>query len=486
MKRRFSYSRKVSGTQFPNSGMRELGVSFVDGVYIFLLPTILNLPAVLGGGGRFLSAAVLWLVILKNLPFAQLGSRSVIDHKAEFRNKFWSVGASILLPMIGFLILQMFAEIRASYSGLASAFGYIGQVFWMATVGLFAYSTIVRVYSINQLNLMIVLLVAGLGFLLALNLMLSAAGISGGVILTADAGQNKMLSAVGIDIQRIRSPLTGGLNNFATASSLALLSGWGVIITRRGFARIVGYVVLFLGLLCVVLADSRAVVLASILAIVIVALVNRISTLRHVLYILVFLLPLLPIVFVIVSPLIKDAGALSWLQRDGSFAAKIGITSGRDVIWKSILDIAWEWNPLQIFGYGSYGQHVSGATKDYSWIFAEIGGMSGKSAHNATLQVFIDMGYAGLAVWLIWISKIIQFLTKSIQFGGGAIVNIPPTVVQPLLLGVVLVVLCGLTEVAGTIYYPDIFCFLIIMTVWIAGAKTFMIMKGEGNVANLS
>jgi O-antigen ligase len=339
----------------------------------------------------------------------------------------------------------------------------------MITILLFSYSTIVRVSNERQFATMVTMLVAGFGLLIALNVALVAVGMRG-VEVSAEDGPNKILSLVGLNVQRIRSPLSGGLNNFAAISGLTFAMGLSLARVSRGFRRFLGIAVSLLGLVGLVLADSRAVIASSFLAIFVCVVLTRSASVRRLSPNAIYFLPFLPVLFVLVFPVLQESGALRWLQREGTFAAKIGVTSGRDIIWSAIVDVAKDWNPIQVVGYGAYGQVLSGAAKDYSWIFSELGSGSGKSTHNAALQIFIDLGYLGLAIWLIWLSRLIRMIVGQIEFGVGASGGaVRAGYLYPVLIGVVLILLCGLTEVSGTIYYPDIFSFLLISSIWLPG-----------------
>jgi len=450
--------------------------SYFDMAFLMLLPTIINLPAVLGGGGRFLSAAVLWILFVKNISLAQLGSAAVVAHLRRFSSSYWGSRNALLPLLLCLVMLVLFSDIRGYFTGVASPVAYLGQFFWMVSIAFFAYSAIARARTPQHIEAMVLSLALGFALLLACNLAMVAAGVHSqqGAL---EAGPNKLLSIVGINISRIRSPLSGGLNNFAAVSALTFVMAVGIIFSRKGIARYAGTLSALMGLACMVLADSRAVIAASMLALLIGFACVRKRSLRKIAPKLIYLLPLFPILFVWLIPILQDSGALAWLQREGRFAEKLGIASGREVIWGGIFDVAKTFNPIQIVGYGTYGQVVSGATRDYAWIFSETIASTSQSPHNAVLQIFIDLGYVGLFVWLVWLNKIVAGLMSCMDASDAGQSSVPKSAIYSLALGFLFIVLGGMTESAGTIYFPDVFCYMIILTMWLV---RFSVLTADG------
>ncbi|GAA2137942.1 hypothetical protein GCM10009844_05500 [Nocardioides koreensis] len=243
-------------------------------------------------------------------------------------------------------------------------------------------------------------LVDGLGLYLILNVLAYAAGMRSPNADIRVGG----LESLGGD-ERIFYPLASGLAIPAilAAAYLAAAILWFEGRAVRRFFRILG-----MGAAVVVLAGADARASIAIASLIVVCAAGTPRSLARIgtslttgALTFVFIFPLLA------KPIVQPAltwtlSTLPFLSR-GDTQADVGL-NGREYIWSQSTHFWTErvegWRAL--LGYGTYGQHVSGA----SWSYAsQVAGLSADprsiSVHNSLLQQLYDAGLMGAAAFAV-------------------------------------------------------------------------------------
>lgn len=420
---------------------------FYDAFLLFCLPTFFNLSSILGERfSRFMLTGLLIGLIVPRLLWsatASPGASRAISLKLG--GFVWPRG--VLQPALLLILLIAVSMGRGVFTGTAGLFTFLGFAVLAIAVLLIGFA----VFSMNESrrDRLFLMKALSLGFAayIAANIAGHLAGLAGRVELdVSNSGGNKLLSLIGISYGRVAMPFTDGLNAFGIVAGLAALLAWACVKASAGRSeRCLHGACALLALGAAVLVDSRAVILMVCVAAVLAPLILRYRALGMVAILGAALLP------VVAPPLVQaveQTGALSFMKREGRLANQLGVASGRDVIWRSATNVLGQGDPRQIVGYGSYGHVVSGASRDYAWIFADQG-VSARTVHNASLQYVLDVGYVGLLVWA-W------FWLRALH-GAGNLKAERRAIGWPL----VFLLLMGATEVVGTAYLNDSFLLML-------------------------
>lgn len=421
----------------------------LDCLALLLLPLVLNLASMPGiPAQRSLVIGFFGLLLLKNvLLFPALSITYAREANTAFGEVFSRRNGSLWL-LVAVTMLYTLAEMRSGYAGTSPTFGFVGVFLRFVLIMAYLLSVVAMNRSERARGALLASAVAGLGLFVAVNLVAFAAGMRGEL---ADVGTNKMLSLIGVRVARGSFPFAAGVNNFGMLAGLALMGGFAL--AWAGKARWVAWPVALLGLAGLVVADSRASFAIASLICAAVAIIPA-RPLGAALRWAPALALVAPLALYGVNAMIRDnSSAQQVVVRDGSFAQRLGPLTGRDVVWESGMGVLADAKPIHLVGYGAFGQASSGATKGYAWIFSEPARYSLHSLHNAPLQIVMDIGYLGLAVWLLmWVT-----LTRRLSaMQSGALSAMAA-----------FIVFGGVMEVAGTPVYPDVFVVLMLM---VAGA----------------
>lgn len=228
------------------------------------------------------------------------------------------------------------------------------------------------------------------------NLMLWLAGIrsSTGQVDNASQGASTLLEQAGVYADRAALPLTPGLNGGGAMAALGFVVAVAFVVKGSGAARQFCIVAAPVSFVSILLTDSRGALLFAALTLVGLALVPRRAS--RTFAALVLLLPFAPALVLAVAD--RLGGFAATLSRNpGDFAT----ATGRADVWAAI----WERLPTMdaVFGWGLYGQRTSGASIEYAHIFPGSEQPLLATAHNAGLQLVLDVGLVGLGVfvWLV-------------------------------------------------------------------------------------
>jgi len=442
----------------------DAGTPIGDAIVIFFLPLILNVPVITHEAvSRSMISAVISIFILKNLLLYPTLSIRFRDKAREAVAHVLGGSSPIANVLALFLLLFALADLRGAFNGFSHPFSFIGLAF--LTFGTFVYG--LTVFALNTRTTQRTFLLGALSYGLCAFVLANFAGHFLGVVANSgleEAGPNKMLSWVGITKERIVFPFSGGLNNFGIMACMCFVA-WALQFSaaRTLVKKLFALGLAGVGLCGVVLTDTRGMFLVAALAISLSVAGSRFAGVRNRLKWLPYALPLVPLILIGMIESISYLGLADLFQREGQFALRLGLASGRDVIWKAVLHTFTSFDPIQIIGYGTYGQITSGASKEFSWVFLQIGGLTAASVHNATLQVLVDVGYVGLIVWIILWTRVFVGLQTCLAISA----NCPR---RRMLVGLILVMMfSGFTEAGGTVYQADSFGIFLVLLAALVG-----------------
>lgn len=438
------------------------GRPYGDCAIFIALPTLLNMTAVpdLHVSRTLISVFFLGMLLKNTFVYSAISKNWQHQVSRSFGDVFNGRNKSFIL-LLTLILLFTGSEVRGGYEGTVSAISYAGFFLWSTTILFYLASVAALNRNSVSRQWLWVSLVCGFGFYIAINIIGYLAGLRGPVEIE-DAGPNKILSIVGVSALRVAFPFSGGLNNFGSMAALSIVSGFFLALYSRGAVRfLLGAAVALFGLVGAVLVDSRAALaLALLCCATLPAIVSKEKPARSIklLPVLAFAAP-----FLIFSTfvLIRDSGMAAYVMREGDFAQRLGVLSGRDVIWGSALTVLGDPSPIHLIGYGAFGQFTSGATQGYSWVFSQFGGMSQHSLHNANLQIVLDMGYMGLLCWMAFWMLLARDLYEEYLFKNKSIESVIPISLATF------VMLAGVLEICGTPAFPDIFVIVMLLVVFL-------------------
>lgn len=383
------------------------------------------------------------LIVLPGLSISYArATRSALAYLFSARNRLW-------VALFLYLLLIMVAHMRGIYSGTMQLWSFIGFLLWSLSTFLFVYLAVVMHAPAGRVKALIGAYFSGMAVYLVVNFAAYAAGMHGTFKLEDGLGANRLMSFVGIQMSRLSFPISSGPTAFGPiAGMLATIGLVLLFFGTGGWRRLLGLSAVFLGLAGLFLVDSRSALVSVPLALLISTFFIRVPSSRKYLLLVSMLLPLVPLLMVGLIKLIEYSDLAALLQRQSGFAQRLGVASGRENIWLGVMHILAQLDPLHIVGYGAYGQVISGASKEYSWVFSQFGA-SIATAHNASLQVILDMGYIGCAVWVFLIYQIQKAYADGLKFN-----DLPEAT---LLFGSASVyfVISGFFDVSTTFYQTD-------------------------------
>lgn len=225
----------------------------------------------------------------------------------------------------------------------------------------------------------------------AANLLAHQAGLFSPPQTVPVTGTSTLLEMVGISRERVILPLTIGLNAGGAMGALAVAVSVPLAIRRKRRRWL--YVLLAVaGLATIASVDSRGALLAATLALLAVRFLPRAS--ERLVAVLPLLLPLAPAI--ILWALGRLSGLSERFSRDpGDFLTG----TGRQGVWDAITNKLASPYIEHLYGYGAYGQIRSDVIYDYAYVFDNATQRDTAGAHNIALQMILDSGYIGLAVF---------------------------------------------------------------------------------------
>jgi len=237
----------------------------------------------------------------------------------------------------------------------------------------------------------------------------------------------QMLSALGISLNRTMFSMAGGINSFGILPGAIMVGLFPLLISRRDlFSRIFLILVILIGMSVILLTDSRGSLIFSIITLVLMYIPPELFKIFRWSPILI---SFLPVFVLIVFPFLLDPRIDLFIRprsegNERNTSAMItteckdylkqtrGFLSNRPFIWEMIIDDLHDFKITQIIGYGIRGQVVSGLSNSYSCLFSSFVRPTLASAHNSWLEIFLDYGYFGLVIILIFLITVIRKLSK--------------------------------------------------------------------------
>jgi len=288
------------------------------------------------------------------------------------------------------------------------------------------------------------LLVMAIGGYVGANLLMDQVGLVNPEP-QAGAADAQLALLLGVHRARVVFPLSDGLNNFGTIAGAAILGGMMLCFARNAHItwRIAGLATFIAGVLAIVGTDSRALALAALIVGMTIGFCPRRK---------MWLVAVAALVVTISTPLVAtrlssglDLGDqfLRVSRSPGDFAT----LNNRSTIWGAGLDVVLS-GDAGLFGYGAYGQTVSGASMSYEGLFG-LGAEGRNTLHNMVLQYFLDTGYAG-AILVATLVTLALSLQMRLISGTHSASRIPMALL-------IYLVIAGITESVGTIYLQESF-----------------------------
>jgi len=296
--------------------------------------------------------------------------------------------------------------------------------------------------------------------LVAANIATYAVGLSGTVDVSEAAASdriNQTLGLLGITTTRISFPLTFGVNGFGAIAAVSMLICSFQATYTKGWIRASALVLLPCTLAALAMTDSRGAMAYALLAGTFAYLTLKRPPLIKLTFIGIALTPILPSLGYRLFHAANHGQMFSFMTRPGSQGAKLGFGTGRGDIWEAVLSHLTNPSFQHLIGYGAYGQTTSGVSKQYAWVFNELGS-SHASCHNTFLQYIMDGGYIGGAMWM---AILIAFAFQARRLVESPSASSGVKAIVTALLSLTL--LQSQTEAFGAIYTPEILILIITM-----------------------
>jgi hypothetical protein len=349
---------------------------------------IIRLPALSGPG-----APILTLV--------PTGALLIGGHALLRRPRRLAVTRGAAWLYIGLLALIAIAYYQAGRAGLLyssrraeeEALGYL-------SLAAFAFNAIAAEPNTEIRKVRITAACFSVVAYVGVNILLHFGGVAAAsdADLTDAAGPAQLLSLVGVSAQRVFFPYGDGLNGFgiiAGASFIVSLVAW---LRMEGWLRRVGIVGTFASFYGICATDSRASLFFAVgTAFALFALPRAAQSGARGLPLLV---PFSPAIITSALGFVADTGVSSVLSRGGSEGSFTSGT-GRVDVWRVVLGFLGHFTPHELVGWGFGGQLTSGVSYSYAYLIETGGSPETATAHNFILESILDVGYIGLALWLV-------------------------------------------------------------------------------------
>ncbi|MDE2402314.1 MAG: O-antigen ligase family protein [Burkholderiales bacterium] len=412
------------------------------------------------GGSRAL--AILVLLFIMAINGLIVPATSIKKSRLLFNVKISEYCAPVPLAVtVAFSCLLAICTVR----GLGVFYTFSNTI---ANAGIFVFAVIAITVSLIQAettenrNQILNAVFFSAPLYVAINLILFVLGLAGNrenTGLDSEAGVNQTLQLIGITTKRIVFPLAPGVNGFGAIAAFSLLICAFYGAYAKGLLKYGALIFAPLVLVALALTDARGATLAAIAAGIGALWLKKHPGWIRGAYSVLLITPLIPSLAYRFFDFANQSSLFSFATREGDIGARLGVGTGRGEIWKSILGLFSNFEPIQLVGYGPFGQAISGVSSQYAWIFNELGA-SLMSCHSAYLQYLIDMGYIGVIAWLGMLATIIYNTSKMLNSANEK--NSTKLIATSLLL---LTLIQSQTETIGTIYTPEMLIFLLVITV---------------------
>lgn len=241
------------------------------------------------------------------------------------------------------------------------------------------------------------------------------------------------------------------------SNTISAVSGLSLIISlhkyRTGELRSISLLLIIFSAIVIILCDSRAIIISAVGVSSFYLLLPTTWLVRGAyltLSLTIVSAPLLLAVFGVLS----DSWVGEAFARDGALGTRLGLGTGRTVLWDAVLQNLGRLSPEHFTGYGYGSAAQAGAEAAFNYIFyseyAELRQPLSPTLHNMTLQMIFDVGYLGLLVYILVFFSAIRILAKD-RYDPHR---------HTVLSIFIYVIISGFTESVGTIYHFEIFVFM--------------------------
>lgn len=219
--------------------------------------------------------------------------------------------------------------------------------------------------------------------------------IFGFVKLSPELGvANTLYFISGFEIERLPFPLSNGINNYGSFLGGALVLSFSFFLTTKDkLLKSYSLIISIINLICLLLIDTRTALITFIL-ISLSTTFFKVSKHLNISRKLVWLVGLLPLVLVLTGFLLKNVELFSFISRNDD--NEVGSGNNRNIIWTFCLQEVLAYKPIHLIGFGEFGQVGSKISNLWAEDFALYDNAIYTSAHNTTLQLFLDIGYIGV------------------------------------------------------------------------------------------
>lgn len=353
------------------------------------------------------------------------------------------------LSLMAFICLLAAAMFRGAVGGVwrdsASVVVWSAVYASVAVFGALLMTT-ARTKQERDVRMRAVLLAPGV-YVLA-NILLQSAPVT---FPTTSLAAGTEATLLGGGFERVQFPISSGVNSMGAIAAVGLICATGL--TWRHWRSWPLTVPLMLAsIYAMAVSDSRFAIAVAVAGLAALPLLRRIQAARG----LALLLPLSPLLMILLLGWLSENGVGASLSREGgSFATG----TGRTEIWMAVWDHGLSsFNLRDVIGYGTSGQVPSGIYPYYAQVFdgsQEIFGV-----HNVYLQTIVDLGYAGL---VLLVAALVLAIGSLARFELGQIAA----------LGLVAMMLCGITE-ALPVSFPDT------MVIFLLLATAGLVRRADG------
>lgn len=226
-------------------------------------------------------------------------------------------------------------------------------------------------------------------------------------------GSAQLLGFIGIHTTRATLPLSPGLNGAGEAAALTLVICAVLAYRSRGRLRWISILGVMVGIVSVLLTDSRGPLAYALLALIILLSLPRWA--KRAVAIVPILLPITPAIILFVT---SHLGSLSESLNRNPGKGSFETATGRSTIWSIVAQFLSHPHAEDLIGYGAYGQVRSGVGYQYAYLFSYKAHPEFTSVHNIALQTILDMGYIGLALFLLFLVVAINSARVAYQATG--------------------------------------------------------------------
>ncbi len=284
----------------------------------------------------------------------------------------------------------------------------------------------------------------------ALNLLLYLGGKQSPITSIADQSAYgkpaEMLALLGIGATRVRFALATSVNLFGVIASVGLVTCVVLWLRVRDFPRWVTAAGAAACAVCVLLVDSRGPLAVALAVILYFALSRRARGTSA----LAYVLPLLPVLVVAGLSMLDSFGVSDLLGRNGTDFAT---GTGRTYIWQASWDLLSHPHLQHLIGWGVNGHTTSLASLHWAWLFrGVVEDPTTAPTHSLVLQTIFDMGYIGLALLIAAVALAIRSLVRAVDSPAVA-----------LLAALVVILLCGATEISTSPYAQESLAMLLMI-----------------------